>query len=90
MGKTFKDQKDFPKYRKAKSQPLKAEYVALMQKGPQDHFNYGDGDGDCAENEGERCPYCGELTSFERGFLQCDECGWVDAGREAISIAEAA
>ena len=90
MGKTFKDRKDFPKYRKAKRTPLKTEYVALMQNGPQDHLEYDVDDGDNFENEGERCPYCGELTSFERGFLQCEECGWVDAGKEAILITEAA
>ena len=90
MGKTFKDRKDFPKYRKAKRTPLKAEYVAFMQNGPQDHFDYDLNDDDSAENEGDRCPYCGDLTNFERGFLQCDECGWVDAGREAILPAEAA
>lgn len=90
MGKTFKDRKDFPKYRRAKRMPLKAEYVALMQNGPRDHIEYAVVDDDPADDEGERCPYCGELTSFEGGFLNCDECGWVDAGREAIQLDEAA
>jgi hypothetical protein len=89
MGKTFKDRKDYPKYRKAKRTPLKTEYVAFMQNGPTDHFDYDVDEDEFLKNEGERCSYCGKLTRFERGFLQCDECGWVEC-REAILIAEAA
>lgn len=90
MGKTFKDRKDFPKYKQARRIPLKSEYVAFKKNGPQDHFDYEPDDGESEDLEGDRCPYCGELTSFERGFLQCDECGWVDAGHEALVPAEAA
>ena len=90
MGKTFKDQKDYPKYRNAKRTELTSEYVALMQNGPQDHLDCTPDDDDCLDDECNRCPYCGELTSFERGFLQCEECGWVDAGREALVVPEAA
>ena len=40
MGKTFKDRKDYPKYRKVKRVPLKSKYVAFKQNGPNssDHF----------------------------------------------------
>lgn len=90
MGKTFKDRKDYPKYRKAKRKPLKVEYVAFMQNGPQDHLGYDVEDDDFMDDEGEHCPYCGEFTSFHYGFLQCDRCGWIDAGKEALVPAEAA
>ena len=91
MGKTFKDRKDYPKYRKAKQEPLKQEYVAYLKNGPPstDHVAYSYDDEYFLEDEGEHCPCCGKETDFECGFLVCGECGWIDAGPESI-VPEAA
>ncbi len=78
MSRTYKDQKqnNVVSFAKAKrqAQPLKQKYIR--------HKRYGD------ENlDGDFCPKCGTPTHFEVYYLACSNCGWIDAGDEALDAA---
>ncbi len=74
MSRTYKDQKQNQVVSIAKSkrqrQPLTTKYLRYKQKGD--------------NSDGDFCPKCGTPTHFETYFLACGNCGWVDAGSEAI------
>jgi hypothetical protein len=70
MGKTFKDRKDFPKYRSQKQKTaLSKDYVEYKRHGVVEE-----------PDDGDTCPVCGASTDFDCGHLDCRTCGWDDSG----------
>lgn len=76
MAKTFKDQKNYPRYKKAKQQPLSRKY-RLSRLGENRDLDFQG----VLDEGGAQCPYCGSGLEPEHGFLRCDECGRSDDGR---------
>ena len=64
MSQTFKDRKDYPKYRRAKND---LSEVRIRAK------RYG------FEPEVEECPICCEPLKREDGVLCCHACEWSEA-----------
>lgn len=91
MGKTFKDQKNYPRPRRDGRESLTAKYAAYLRYGEEfrEQEYFVDDEGFKCE-PGDFCPHCGEPTNFEKGFLQCGECGWIDIYPNDIEIEEAA
>lgn len=92
MARTFKDQKTYPKYQKKRREPLSTQYASYLRNGPDVVVDDPEVDFGVVNlwDPGDFCPFCGEATNFERGFLHCEECGWIDVGADSIEIEEAA
>lgn len=92
MGKTFKDQKNYPRPRREREEPLSSRYISFMRYGPDEFIeeSYFIDEDELKFDPGDFCPDCGEPTDFDEGYLCCRECGWIDSGLNDFDLEEAA
>ena len=76
MGRTFKDQKDYPKYRKARND-MTPQYLKFKREAPHIHIRETQ---HIDVDEGDHCPRCRKVTDFEHGHLYCRFCDWDNTG----------
>jgi hypothetical protein len=70
MSRTFKDKKSihnefFKTHSDSQEKTRSRRFEQFKKFGPPEPRNYS-------------CPYCGNHTEFERGYLVCHECGGVE------------